>query len=193
MRYLLLIILITLIITMGCDDINTAENSIDVYFKQILELDREMIIGIAKRDNLSDEMVESQHFKEIINLVLDKVKYETIHTEIKDKKATVFVNITAPNMMIITFRSMVEYIPKALLQAFSANKQTEDLDSLYNLYIVDALNQNYMPMITSCIVFVLEKEGEWWTFNEVDGLFDALTGYYGTALKAFEEEENEGI
>lgn len=146
----------------------------------------EYINGGAAEDMLQAPEGDEEAGAALIEALLGRISYELGESKVSGDSATVAAKVTAPDMMTITGKVMMEAMGAAFAMAFSDAGSEDAINDMFMNAYQEAIETTDAPMKTTNVTINLTKSGAKWLINSDDSLGDALTGGMITAWEQME-------
>lgn len=136
--------------------------------------------AIIEKIKSGDELEQKAVIK-----ILSHIDYEILSEQISGEEAKVKASITSLDLLRIVTKTMSELMPIALASAFSDENEKNNMDSLTEQYLMNAISDPDAPTTTTDVTINLKKiDGKWLIVSD-ENLLNSLTGNVGKAFEDF--------
>jgi uncharacterized lipoprotein YehR (DUF1307 family) len=187
----LLLCLILSFAIVGCSG-PKPEESVKGYFDALKKQDIQAAQGYIQ-NGVKDISTGAQQEK-LLKLVFSKLNYEIVSSTVQKDTAVIKVNVTAPDLAIVTGNMFKDLLGQLFTLAFSG---TEDIEAksaqLTEEYFTKALADPQVVVITSEVDINLVKDSNTkkWIIVSDEKLANAVTGNFVTAMKSLSGPVNQ--
>jgi uncharacterized lipoprotein YehR (DUF1307 family) len=187
----LLLCLILSFAIVGCSG-PKPEESVKGYFDALKKQDIQAAQGYMQ-NGVKDISTDAQQEK-LLKQIFSKLNYEIVSSTVQKDTAVIKVNVTAPDLAIVTGNMFKDLLGQLFTLAFSG---TEDIEAksaqLTEEYFTKALADPQVVVITSEVDINLVKDSNTkkWIIVSDEKLANAVTGNFVTAMKSLSGPVNQ--
>ncbi len=183
------VVLSLLLVAAGCAGPKPEESvkaCLDAMIKADYAKAAEYVNGGSAEDMLQAPEGDEEAGAALIEALLGQISYELGDSNVSGDSATVAVKVTAPDMMAVTGKVMMEAMGAAFAMAFSGGGSEDAISDMFMSAYQEAIEAADAPMTTTDVTINLVKSGGKWLINSDEALGDALTGGMISAWEQFE-------